>query len=114
MSPYALISFLAFILCFFLGNFIYHKNSQNQLNRWVAVLCILVGFLAFIEFEYRQALTLEKAYFWLNLSTLWPFVPSLLLHISLIFTKKKILKNKIIYLIIYLPAIIIFLLGFNT
>ncbi len=114
MNFYAFISLLAFLICIFLGNFIYHKNNKSQLNRWVAILCFFVGFLSFIEFQYRQAATLEKAYFWLNLSTLWPFVPSLLLHISIIFTKNHWLKNKAIYLIIYLPALFIFLLGFNS
>ncbi|MCK9151212.1 histidine kinase dimerization/phosphoacceptor domain -containing protein [Methanobacterium alcaliphilum] len=115
MNTYALISLLAFMICFFLGNFIYHKNPQNALNRMIAVLCILVGFLAFIEFLYRQAPNYETAYFWLKISTLWPFVPSVLLHISLIFTsQKKILKHKITYLAIYLPAIIISAIALST
>lgn len=115
MNIYALISLVAFMICFFLGNFIYHRNPKSHLNIMVAVLCLLVGFLAFTEFEYRQAYTYEIAYFWLKISTLWPFVPSILLHIALIFTKKtKILKNNFTYFWIYLPAIIISSLGLTT
>jgi PAS domain S-box-containing protein len=108
MNDYAMISLAAFMVCFFLGNFIYHKNSRNNLNRMVAILCILVGILAFIEFQYRQAPDLETAYYWLKISTIWPLVPSVLLHISLIFTgQKNILKHKTTYILIYFPAILI-------
>jgi PAS domain S-box-containing protein len=97
-----------------LGNFIYHKNPKSQLNILVAITCIVVGFLAFIEFEYRQAETIQTAFFWIKISTLWPLVPSLLLHISLVFTKSRYLKNKLSYILIYLPGIIISAIGLTT
>lgn len=114
MNIFALISLIAFFLCFFLGNFIYHKNPKSQLNIMIALLCILVGFLAFTEFEYRQAEIMQIAYFWLKISSLWPLVPSFLLHISLIFTESKFLKNKLAYFLIYVPSIIIVLLSLTT
>ncbi|HEX3013139.1 MAG TPA: histidine kinase dimerization/phosphoacceptor domain -containing protein, partial [Methanobacterium sp.] len=115
MSAFAIISLVAFMLCFFLGNFIYHKNPKSPLNKMVGILCILVGFLAFVEFEYRQGYSYQNAYYWLKISTLWPLVPSVLLHISLIFTNKtKILKNKLTYILVYLPALIISALGLTT
>lgn len=114
MNVYALISLTAFMVCFFLGNFIYHKNPKSQLNKMIAFLCILVGFLAFVEFEYRQTETFQTAFFWLKISSLWPLVPSFLLHISLIFTKSKFLKNKITYILIYFPSIIIVGLSLTT
>ncbi len=114
MNIFALISLVAFIICFFLGNFIYHKNPKSQLNIIIALTCIFVGFLAFIEFEYRQAETFQTAFFWLKISNLWPIVPSLLLHVSLIFTKSPYLKNKLTYLLIYLPGIAISAVGLST
>ncbi len=114
MNVFALISFLAFITCFFLGNFIYHKNPKNQLNVMILFLCLLVGILALVEFEYRQAGSFETAFFWLKISGLWPLVPAILLHISLIFTKSKLLSYKLTYLAIYLPALIISYLAVTT
>jgi PAS domain S-box-containing protein len=114
MNVFALISLTAFMVCFFLGNFIYHKNPKSELNIMIALLCILVGILAFIEYEYRQAETIQMAFFWLKISSLWPLVPSFLLHISLIFTKSKYLKYKFTYVLMYLPAIIIILLALST
>jgi len=114
MNIFALISLIAFMICFFLGNFIYHRNPKSQLNRIITLLSILVGFLAFVEFSYRQAETVQTAFFWLKISTLFPFVPALLLYISLIFTESKYLKNKLTYLVIYIPAIILSILGLTT
>jgi PAS domain S-box-containing protein len=115
MNPFAIVSFTAFMLCFFLGNFIYHKNPKNQLNIMIAILSLIVGFLAFIEFEYRQAFDFQNAYFWLKLSVLWPLVPAILLHISLIFNEKtRLLKNKFTYVIIYAPALIMVYFFFDS
>ena len=115
MNIYSYVSLSAFFLCFFLGNFIYHKNSRSQLNIMIAVLCFLVGFLAFAEFQYRQTTDFQTAYLWLKLSGLWPLVPPILLHISLIFTgKTEILKNKFVYLLMYVPAIIISIYAVTT
>ncbi len=81
----------------------------------IALLCILVGFLAFAEFQYRQTTDFQTAYIWLKISGLWPIVPAVLLHISLIFTgKTDILKNKSTYLLIYIPAIIISFYAVDT
>jgi PAS domain S-box-containing protein len=115
MNIFSYISLVAFFLCFFLGNFIYHKNSKSQLNIMIALLSIMVGFLAFAEFQYRQTLDFQTAYLWLKISGLWPIVPAILLHISLIFTgKTNILKHKIMYVLIYAPALIIAFFAIDT
>ena len=81
----------------------------------IAVLCILVGFLAFAEFQYRQTSDFETAYLWLKISGLWPIVPAILLHISLIFTGKTgLLKNKLTYILIYTPALILAFYSVDT
>ena len=115
MNIYSYLSLCAFFLCFFLGNFIYHKNSKSQLNIMIGILCFVVGFLAFAEFQYRQTTDFQTAYLWLKVSGLWPLVPPILLHISLIFTgKTEILKNKFTYLLLYVPAIIISFYAMDT
>ena len=115
MNIFSYISLIAFFVCFFLGNFIYHKNTKSQLNIMIAVLSIMVGFLAFAEFQYRQTADFQTAYLWLKISGLWPIVPAILLHISLIFTgKTNLLKNKLTYVLIYAPAVIIAILAVDT
>lgn len=115
MNLFTLSSLLVSVICLFIGNFIYYKNPGNNLNRLVAILAFLIAFLAFTEFGYRQAETIETAQFWLRLSTLWPLVPSILIHISLMFTdKRKLLEHLSTYVLIYIPAIIISILGLMT
>jgi PAS domain S-box-containing protein len=81
----------------------------------VAILAILTAFLAFTEYGYRQAETIGTATFYLQLSTLWILVPAILIHISLVFTdRKKLLESKFTYLLIYLPAVIILIVGLIT
>lgn len=113
MTIFALTSLIAAIICFFLGNFIYYKNPKNSLNRLVAVISLLIGLLAFIEFGYRQAESLQTAIIWIKLSSLWTLVPALLLNIFLVFTgKTELLKHRYTYILIYAPALVLAVLGF--
>ena len=81
----------------------------------VAVLCFVVGFLTFAEFQYRQTTDFQTAYLWLKISGLWPLVPPILLHISLIFTgKTEILKNRFTYILMYVPAVVISFYAMDT
>lgn len=115
MQVYALLPLLASVVSIFLGNFIYYINPENRLNKLVALLCILVSFLAFIEFGYRQAETMATAEFWLKLSGFWPLVPAILINIALIFTdRSKILKKRWVVFMIYAPALIISAVGVGT
>jgi PAS domain-containing protein len=81
----------------------------------MAILALFVGFLAFVEFLYRQAETLSTAIIWIQVSFLWPFVPALMLNIALVFRGKFTFHdNKIKYFLLYLPAAIIALIGIFT
>jgi PAS domain S-box-containing protein len=114
MNLYAITSLFAFMVCFFLGSFIYHQKKDNSLNKIVALLSISIGFLVLVEFLYRQATDYQTAYFWLKVSTLWPFIPAILLNIALIFTNQKIIKHKLTYVLIYLPAVLISGIALST
>ncbi len=115
MNEYALISLIAAMTAFFIANFIYFRNPKNHLNRMIALLSLVVSLMALAEFSYRLAETPETAYFWLKFSVLWPLIPSIMLHISLIFTNRtNILKNPFSPAIIYAPAFIFIGLGIFT
>ncbi|HTX61309.1 MAG TPA: hypothetical protein VMC48_03295, partial [Methanobacterium sp.] len=115
MTIFALTSLIAAFICFFLGNFIYYKNPENNLNRLIAILSLLIGFLAFVEFGYRQAETVSTAFIWLKISTLWPFAIAILLNICFVITdRQNLLRNKLTYFLIYTPAFIITLIGLLT
>ena len=115
MNPYAFISLLASITALLLGNFIYYKNPSNRLNKLIAIICLLVAYLAFVEYGMRQSETISAAYFWLKASSLWPLLMPILLLIVLEVSKKiNILKNKIFLILLFTPSIIILLVSLLT
>jgi PAS domain S-box-containing protein len=115
MNVFAFTSLIASIISFFLANFIYFTNPKSELNRIVSILAVVISFMAFTEFMYRQADSYYNAYLWIKISTLWPFIPAILLNIAIIFTgRKNIFKNKLKHFLLYLPAIIISTIGITT
>lgn len=112
MNVFALISLIAAVICLFLGNFIYYKNPENKLNKLIALLSFLISFLAFTEFGYRQAETVETAIFWLKISSLWTLVPAVLLNIFLVYTgRDNLIRRKLTYLLIYTPSLVLAVMG---
>lgn len=102
MNPYAFISLLSSIISLLLGNFIYYKNSNNRLNKLIAIICLLMAYLAFVEYGLRQSETISTAYFWLKASSLWPLLMPTLLVIVLEVTKRNnILKKNFHFLTFY-------------
>jgi PAS domain S-box-containing protein len=54
------------------------------------------------------------AYFWNKVGTVWPFFVASVFNFALVFTESKWLKNKLNYLILYLPAAAFFLIDLST
>ncbi len=106
MNVYALISLLSSILCVFLGNFIYYKNTKNRLNQLTALMCFMLAYLLFVEFGYRQSETYYVANLWYSASFIWTIAASLILHVVLIITD-RLNSKKIILPLIYVPSLII-------
>jgi len=79
------------------------------------LLCISLAYWAFTEFMYRQADTPDTAYLWIKANFLWYFSIAFLIHFALIYTEKtKVFKNKLIYLLIYGPALLFFCVELAT
>ena len=107
MNIYALISLLSSILCIFLGNFIYYKNTKNRLNQLTALMCFMLAYLLFLEFGYRQSETYYAANLWYGASFIWTVAASLILHVVLIITGRLNSENKIkIISLLYVPSLV--------
>ena len=102
MNGFALFSLFSSAVCLFLGNFIFYQDRRSPLNRIFALFCISIAYLAFTEFEYRQADAFETARFWVRTSSLWPLSMSLLLHFVLLITAAPVRRTGL--LAIYAPA----------
>ena len=112
MNIYVILPFISFWLLLILGINIFILDKNNPVNKLFSLLCMFMAVYAFAEFMYRPAESLEIAKFWIKVAGMWVFCPPLLLHLALIFTKKnKILINKLIYIVLYVPAATIFIMG---
>jgi len=106
---------VAFVFAFFLGNLVYHKNPKKLLNRMYLLVCVLDGYWALAEYSYRSAHNYETVLFWFRVGVLWPFAIAVPLHFVLIFTGHyRLLKNRLIYIPLYLPALIFSVLDLTT
>lgn len=114
MNIYALSSLLASYVCFPLGILVYQRDPKNKLNRIFMVSCILLGFLAFAEFELRQAPDAVTAQTWIKISAFWPLVIAVYFHFILTFTKSRALKSRVTYFLLYVPAVILSVLALTT
>jgi len=115
MNVFALLSILSCVVVFLLGSFIFLRDTRKPLNRVFILLCLSLALWSFAEFGYRQADNLETAYFWLKLSDLSFIVAPVLLHFVLVFTQeRKLLRNKLTYLLLYAPALVVILLALPT
>ncbi|NYB52928.1 MAG: PAS domain S-box protein [Methanobacteriaceae archaeon] len=115
MISYAIISIIISASCLFMGNFIYYRNPNNQLNQLLAIFSFFVGYLAFTDFGSIYSNTPEQAYWWVKAAFPWMFVASIFLHLALLATEQySLLHKKITYLIIYLPSAIFATLNLTT
>lgn len=90
MNPYSIISLMAAVIAFCTAIFIYQRNPGSRINLLVSCLAVTVSFTAFTEFVYRLVESPANAYIWLKLSLIWPVIPAILLHISLIYTGRRL------------------------
>jgi PAS domain S-box-containing protein len=115
MSIFALFSLLSAVVCWTLGIYVYQHNKKHPLNRVFLLFCLSLAYWAFTEFMYRQAETYETARFWVKISLSWVFAVAFLTHFALLFTEKhKLLRHKLTYFAIYLPAIIWLIIDITT
>lgn len=115
MNIYVFISLSAFFVSFILGISTYCRNPKSPLNSIFMLFCLSISWYAFSEFNLRQAENYETAYFWLKVSSLWPFIVALGLHFVLVYAEKmKQVKNKLFLFFVFLSALILVLLDLTT
>jgi hypothetical protein len=72
------------------------------------------AYWAFSHFMTAQALNMTEAALWGKILSFWPFLDAYILHFALAFTESRLLKNKLIYLVLYLPALFFSLVDLTT
>jgi hypothetical protein len=106
MSVFAPISLLAAVMTAALGTFALYRNPRGALNRIFFLYCIAGSAASFAEFEYRKAESFGTSQFWMQASVLWILSIPLELHFIMRLTEKKILERKLIFPVLYGPAMV--------
>ncbi|MGD6852777.1 MAG: ATP-binding protein [Candidatus Bathyarchaeia archaeon] len=106
MDLYALLSVCASAVSISLGLSVYFLNRKSTVNKLFMLAMMTNAYWAFCTYMKTQSLTAEEALLWSKVLSFWPFLVALMLHFALAFTESDLLKNKFIYIAIYLPAAI--------
>lgn len=116
MNLFVTLPIISMTINFSLGLYLLYENWKSSLNRILVLIFFTFVFWALGEVGMRLASSAEKARFWQNFSGFgWLFIGSLFLHFMLIYSnKKKILANRLTYLVLYVPIAAFFYLVWNT
>lgn len=105
MIFFALLSLISALIVFFLGTFVYAKDTRNPLNKIFMGFCFSFTLIGIAEYGMRQAQTYEIAHFWSKFALLLIIPISFLFHFSLTFSNRVEPNNKAILFLIYLPML---------
>ncbi len=90
----AILALISAVFVFGLGFFVFFKNRKSIINEIFVLMSLAVAVWLFGTFEMLRAATDEQAIFWDRFIYAGVvFVPALMYHFSLIFTKTKIPKK---------------------
>ncbi len=114
MILYALLSLFASAISITLGISVFLLDRTARLNKLFMVMMIFNSYWAFCLFMMSQSPSLVGAVFWQKVLFLWPFLLSVLMHFTLVYTESSWLRNKFIYVALYFPALFFALTDFTT
>ncbi|MEF8878962.1 MAG: ATP-binding protein [Candidatus Thermoplasmatota archaeon] len=88
-----------------LGLIVYLKGRHKEKNKFFLLFALTGFYWSLTGFGLRQSHSFEEAYLWARIGGFWPLAISAFAHFAIIFSEKKQwFKNKILYLLLYLPA----------
>jgi len=106
MNVFDWVSLSSAAVCLCLGIVVYYIDRKALLNRLFVLASIAAFFYSFTTVMMWQSSNPESAYFWNKMGSVWPFFVALVTNFALVFTGSKWLKNKLTYLVLYLPALV--------
>lgn len=114
---FSFLFYIATILIFFYGLYIYSYNSRSMMHRIFLLSCLSLSIWNFSFSIANSAISYQTALTWRRVAAIgWGSFFSLVLHFILLYTnQRKLLTRKVTYVILYLPIIInIFIFSVNA
>ncbi|HEX7482177.1 MAG TPA: histidine kinase N-terminal 7TM domain-containing protein, partial [Candidatus Bathyarchaeia archaeon] len=114
MNIFVLLSLCASISCLSLGILVYSFDRKMTLNKIFFLTSIATFIYSFTTFMMWSSNDFQSAYLWHKMGTIWPFFVALVLNFALVFTESNWLKNRRNYLILYTPAVSLWLIDLSS
>ncbi len=109
MTPFLLFSLAGFLVSFVLGIYVLSLNARNSGNRIFALFALSISIWNFGEMMMKIVSSAESAVIWDKVASAlgWCFLGPLFLNFILNFTKKdQVLKNRLIFFLLYAPSFV--------
>ncbi|MCW3984463.1 MAG: ATP-binding protein [Candidatus Bathyarchaeota archaeon] len=106
MTPFAWFSLFTSIICLITAVAVYYLDKKALVNKVFMLTLVWSSFWSFAEFLRYQATSIETASILGKILFLWPFYSAFLIHFALAYTESDLLKHKVTYLLMYVPAAI--------
>jgi PAS domain S-box-containing protein len=115
MIPLVIINFIAFIVCFSIGVYVFYKSGKKLEHRLFLALCLINSWMAICVVLFIQAKDPSLALFWARASIAPGLAVSITLHFVLVFTGKAIARKQWFLLLLYIPNILyyFYIIGTN-
>ncbi len=114
MNVFAWFTLTASLACLFLGIIVFSFNRKSTLNKIFLLTALAAFWYAFTTVMMWTATDFTGANFWNKMGTTWPFFVALVASFALVFTENKLIKNKVNYLFLFLPAVAFWLIDLST
>jgi len=114
MITYAWFSLFTSAVCLIIAVAVYYLDKKALVNKLFMLTLIWSSFWSFAEFLRYQATTLETASILSKILVLWPFYSSFLMHFALVYTESNLLKHKLTYVLLYVPAAVFSVIDLTT
>jgi PAS domain S-box-containing protein len=114
MNLYTLLLLCATAISILLGLSVYSLNRKATANRLFMIVMLTNAYWAFCLFMIAQSPNAAEAFFWGKVLSFWPLLNAFMLHFALSFTESEILKNRLFYIVLYLPALLFSLIDLTT
>jgi PAS domain S-box-containing protein len=108
MFIFSAISFFSGVLSIIIGNIVYFQTGRKPVHRLFFIMCLFNAYWGFTEFLFRQASSVDSAFFWQRVCSFVLIVIPVAFHFTLAYTgRASFLQRKWVLAAIYLSVLVI-------
>jgi PAS domain S-box-containing protein len=111
---FALVCLVSTAICLAVGVWLYGKNSSHMINKMFLILCGILFYYGFSEFQYFRASDFQAALFWIRIGAFWYLLPAFEASFAVVYANLKVKSKNILFAFIYAPAVLLSLFEGST